>query len=818
MPRHVGLLLVALSVACSRPAPPFSEENARAHVTMLAGTIGSRAVGTPANGRARDYLIEQLQINGFDVRVHDVDAERADVGLTARVSNIVATRRGARSDTLALVAHYDSSPDAPGATDDGFGVAVVLEAARQLAARSQSAHTLMVILTDAEEAGLLGAAVAVKDPAIVGAVRVVLNFDSIGSDVPAMLFETGPQSGALVRTWAAAAPQPRGSSYASEIYRRLPNDTDFTIFRRAGLPGLNFAAIGDSYAYHTARDVPDRVTGRVLRQAGENLVAIVERLDRTGLEALEATSPGGTYFDVGGRLGVSYGDTASRGVALGAIVLGLLAWLQMIRGLRNLGDPRWLQTIVWAMLGFIVVAGGLVGTTWALRATREVYHPWYAYPERLFALLAVTGFVLAWAVWRGASRLPVRLRANGHPLAIWLVTLPVWIAATIIMQWRAPSAAHLWTIPLGAAGVLLNVVLATSASLRVRSADDAGSATLKSGPTGVSEPASLKTGPTAVRIASVGVLAVAGTLWLPDLVLLLPFTVAVFGRLSIVTSVYVYAGMMLAAGSMVVPPLLASLVGRARPWARPGIWTAVWLTGWVVAAGLAYAAPAYTYERPLRRQARYVYDQGTGRAFWEVGGNEPGLDVHPTAAGGAEWQRVSGTPSTTIPLQPLGPPFTFRASGAAPAAPPATLAATLLPRGDEIDLEIVASAAEPGIGVAFVLPPGIRPLKANLPGVVSPAGRWHATYLAPPPSGVAFRATFDGGRSDVLLRTAVVLTTSGLPGGTGWQRLPAWLPQDLAVWSGTAVYILPALVAGRATALRPARRGATEPQSSGSPD
>jgi len=43
----LALLAILLVSGCSRPAPRFSVDNARAHVQMLAGTIGSRAMGTP---------------------------------------------------------------------------------------------------------------------------------------------------------------------------------------------------------------------------------------------------------------------------------------------------------------------------------------------------------------------------------------------------------------------------------------------------------------------------------------------------------------------------------------------------------------------------------------------------------------------------------------------------------------------------------------------------------------------------------------------------------------------------------------------------
>ena len=102
----------------------------------LAGTIGSRPIGTPENQRARQYVIDQLRLFGYDVRVQETDARRPDLGLTARVSNIIAVKPGAEKNAIALLSHYDSNPAAPGAADDALGVAVSLEAARVLAARA----------------------------------------------------------------------------------------------------------------------------------------------------------------------------------------------------------------------------------------------------------------------------------------------------------------------------------------------------------------------------------------------------------------------------------------------------------------------------------------------------------------------------------------------------------------------------------------------------------------------------------------------------------------------------------------------------------
>ena len=89
---RIVLLLVSVSVlgACGREPGVFSEPNARSHVSMLAGTIGSRPVGSDANARARAYVIDQLKLFGYEVRVQETDARRPELGRTAHVSNIIA--------------------------------------------------------------------------------------------------------------------------------------------------------------------------------------------------------------------------------------------------------------------------------------------------------------------------------------------------------------------------------------------------------------------------------------------------------------------------------------------------------------------------------------------------------------------------------------------------------------------------------------------------------------------------------------------------------------------------------------------------------
>ena len=421
---------------------------------MLAGTIGSRPIGTPENARARQYIVDQLRFFGYDVRVQEIDAQRRELGSTAHVSNIIAVKAGPDRTALGLVSHYDSVPEAPGAGDDGIGVAVSLEAARLLAARADRKHTLFVLVTDGEESGLMGARGLTADRTVMQQLAAYINVEATGAAGPAVLFETGPANGWIVKPWAAAAPHPRGASYAIEIYKRLPNDTDFSVFKQRDIPGLNFALVGDSYAYHTARDSADRLTDQALQWTGENTVATAIALDAMDLTA--RTDRTQTFFDIGRTVALSWGPVTAWLIAIVALGAGVLAWFKVLAAsIRLVGLARWILDAVWSLVGVAAVAAAMIGGTWALRAARTVYHPWYAHPDRLFLMLLALGVLAGWSVIRIGALLPRRAHAPRHPVLVWSFTLPVWILLAGGMAAGAATAGYLWTLPLLVAGVAL---------------------------------------------------------------------------------------------------------------------------------------------------------------------------------------------------------------------------------------------------------------------------------------------------------------------------------------------------------------------------
>jgi hypothetical protein len=752
------LLLASLAAGCTRTPGVFSEQNARAHISMLAGTIGSRPVGTDANARARAYVIDQLKLYGYEVRVQEADARRPELGRTAHVSNIIALLPGRHPEAIGLLSHYDSAPDSPGAADDGLGVAVSLETARVLAARPERAWSTLVLVTDGEESGLMGAAALVTDRTVMTALQAYINVEAAGADAPNVLFETGPVNGWLTRPWARSAPHPRGGSFGIEVYKRLPNDTDFTLFARQDIPGLNFALVGDGYAYHAARDVTERLSSRALRTTGENVVAVAIALDSVDIR--QRGKRAAAFFDIGGVAAISYSMTIGWILAAAALIVGVIACVRIsAAAIRLERGWRWIFTAVWSAAGFAAAVVMMAAATWALRAAREVYHPWYAHPDRMFLLLIAVGGSIAWTMSRLGAWLPERVRGSRHPIVTWSLTLPIWLAVTGAAVWFAPGASYLFTLPLLVASGLL---LATP-----------------------------RHNGTAIRIVSIVVLGVSGTLWLQNTVDLLRFATAVFGRLPIITPFYVYSAILTGAGMMVVPPLIAIVAGT-QPVKRPSFVTALCLLTIALTAGLAAVAPAYTYDRPLRRHIRALQETNDESATWEVASLEPGLDL--AAGAPAGWTRQSGSAPASIPWGRLTHPFVFRTKGPALGPPPITIAGfTVSPVQAGVELTLTVVPNRRGLGVSFVLPAGVSPARTSLPGGPR-LGRWTAVFIAPPTEGVAWRASFAGIDATRLQDVLVAVTDTGFPEGSGWQRLPVWVPQERAVWSAAATWVVPAAV------------------------
>ena len=105
-------------------------------------------------------------------------------------------------------------------------------------------------------------------------------------------------------TVSKAAPHPLGNSLMYEVYKRMPNDTDMTVFKRAGIPGMNFAAIEGYASYHKQLDRPELLQEGSLQHQGEILLALTQYFGNAPLDNLRSADS--VYFDAPGLGMVNY--------------------------------------------------------------------------------------------------------------------------------------------------------------------------------------------------------------------------------------------------------------------------------------------------------------------------------------------------------------------------------------------------------------------------------------------------------------------------------------------------------------------------------
>ena len=332
------------------------------------------SMGTPNHARVRAYLVTTLRTLGLRPQVQEatvtgpvtssasLSPSGAMLGVASRagyVYNVMARLRGSQpGKAVLLMAHYDSQPNALGAGDDGAGVAAMLETVRAIRQRGPLKHDVIILFTDGEEQGLFGAKAFLRHPWAKD-VGFVLNLEGRGNSGPSMTFELSPQNGWIVEQFAKAAPHPFASSLAYEVYRKLPNDTDFTIFREAGYPGLNSAFLDGFVHYHKLTDSPENLSQNSLQHHGDNLLALTRHFGNGPLDRVKA--PDKVFFNLIGDWLVQYP------LALNWLWVGLLtAAFGMVFALGFRQKQLTVGQVIGGLVLYLVILLLVVAAAWGV--------------------------------------------------------------------------------------------------------------------------------------------------------------------------------------------------------------------------------------------------------------------------------------------------------------------------------------------------------------------------------------------------------------------------------------------------------------------
>jgi peptidase M28-like protein len=563
------------------PANQFSAGRAMNVLRRLVGDDRPHPVGSRANDAVRARIIDELQKLGYQPEVQNA-FECGEYGTCATVNNVLARLDGSEDATAAhpgetpgrpavlLVSHYDSVPAGPGASDDGAGTAALLEIARALKSMPAPRHSIVILIDDGEEVGLLGARAFVRSHRWSKDVRAAVNLDARGTSGPSLMFETGSANDWVVRLYAKHAAHPATSSIFSFASKQFPNDTDFSVFKAAGIEGLNFAYIGDVVHYHTPLDSIANVSAASLQHHGDNALPSVLALANADLSK---PPPGERVFlDVFERwtIGWPRNWTLPLGMAAFVLLVSEVGWSVRTRRLA-IGEFRW------GLIGWLVtmVATGtlalvlerLIGAAGALPVG------WTALPLPV----EVTVWSVAAAV---VVNMAIVFARRAGFWGLWAGTWTWWSLLSIVIGWREAGIDYVLLIPSGVAAVAgLSLAFGRSETAR-----EAG------------------VGPAVFApLAAAGMVGVAPALLLYQ----------AFGNRAL-TLIALFVALLLT-------PVAPLCVGLEKIPGRMGaLWSWIPISATVLAAFASAIAPVYSAKAPERVNIRYWQDADSGKSQWIV--------------------------------------------------------------------------------------------------------------------------------------------------------------------------------------------------------
>ncbi|HEX3482608.1 MAG TPA: M20/M25/M40 family metallo-hydrolase [Kofleriaceae bacterium] len=582
-------------------APPEQFSASRAIATLHAVSIDEpHPVGTPAHDTVRDRIAAALRALDYTVDVQHTFACNA-AAVCGELANLIARRpdQPAGGKAVVVAAHYDSVAAGPGASDDGTGVATALEIARAIR-REPLADPVVFLIDDGEEEGLLGAVGFVADAARSADAALVINLEARGTSGTPYLFETSREQRWLVPIVARALPHPVTTSLFAAVYDQLPNNTDLTVFKRAGRAGINFAYIGGGTQYHTPLDDFAHVDAGSVQRRGDQALAMVRAFAAADLGA---AAPGdAVWFDVFAAFVVWW--PAGWTVWIAAAALALLA-IAVVRGMRaGRLTLRGVALGALSLLGAIGLAAALgvaLARLLGLRAPGALFEP---YPEPRIAAAWLVGIAaaigLAGLVRRWASFDAV---FAGHAL--------MWNALAVAVALIAPGASYVLVVP--------GLVMAALAAARTR-------------------------WPVGELAASLGALVGAA-------IVCLPF--ALFGYEALADTSLPVTAVLLALTATSFAPLVSDTARRVVPGC---------LVLAAALGAVAVIVPPASASHPRHQPIRYVADAGAGTARWQVDDALPELRAAAAFEPGpvAPWLGPTNAVASVAPapVEPLTPPAT----------------------------------------------------------------------------------------------------------------------------------------------------------------
>ena len=507
----IWIALVLISVAAYHPPTPlpdsisddlFSAARADQILKHIIDDTVPHPPGSIAHRQVREKIVSQFESTGYAVELQQgtvtvphlnplVVPPQVEIKLTNIIARRIRTNPPAENKKpLLLVAHYDSVASGPGVSDDGVAVASLLEIARILASKTAFDREVIFLITDGEErnpntrSGLLGARLFVNEHPLAQQIGIVINLEARGTTGPSCMFETSRQSYDLMTVFNRIKGPKFASSLFYEIYKRLPNDTDFSIFKRAGMHGYNFAFIGNVKFYHTPEDnFANRDLGSMQHHGNNALRLTLALLNSSQIERFDTAPPATTneavYFDIFGKLIIRWPATWSiyiSGLALFLFAFSIFVRIRKTPPSQTTPSSFNFRTLLIPSANLMIPAVSMVMVylvTFELqKLVRLEDHLQLDWPQNPTAILIgywMAGFAIVGAIATVAARLI-------KPELLLIGVLSIWISLSLLSSVYANGASYLFIIPAvlaastysktrrsGEIGVMITLVVAAAA-------------------------------------------------------------------------------------------------------------------------------------------------------------------------------------------------------------------------------------------------------------------------------------------------------------------------------------------------------------------
>ena len=312
-------------------------QNQREHINNIAQEPHS-VFDLEAKEKVKNYLMDELRELGIEPKTYkyeDIYEGRSESLID--LENIYGEIKGESDSYILLATHYDSShakkeryaerDGSLGAADAGYALSTILDTLRAIKENNVPLKNgIKVLFTDGEEYGLLGAKEAVKESEVFENVNFVINIEARGTEGPAVMFETSPNNKAVMDLYKASKSS-FSYSLTPEVYRLLPNATDFTVFLQNNLTGINISVLDGLENYHTPDDKPENLSDKSLQHYGDQVLPIVTEFvsNEKYSDPENLKGEDDSIFFVIGNLFIEYSKTTN--FILLAVILALIAYL-----------------------------------------------------------------------------------------------------------------------------------------------------------------------------------------------------------------------------------------------------------------------------------------------------------------------------------------------------------------------------------------------------------------------------------------------------------------------------------------------------------